>query len=178
MNALYYFKSFAFNALPAPFFRWKYKQLKRFEKTCNQEELHARLDYYFKIQEKFPIPAKATAIKDFKRSKGTGYYLDLKEFLHYFKKEARLAYHFGDDTHINPYPTLFKARPIGEGNENSILFKLNKRRHFNWVNDSIPYSEKKDMMVWRGGAYRALRREMIEKIWDHPLCNVGQTNKP
>lgn len=178
MNALYYFKSFAFNALPAPFFKWKYKHLKRFEETCDQEELNTRLDYYFKIQDKFSIPAEATVIKDFKRTKGTGYYLDLKEFLHYLKKDARLAYHFGDDTHVNPYPTLFKARPIGEGNENSILFKLNKRRHFNWVNDTIPYSEKKDMMVWRGGAYRALRREMIEEIWNHPLCNVGQTNKP
>lgn len=178
MNALYYFKSFAFNALPAPFFKWKYKHLKRFEETCDQEELDTRLDYYFKIQDKFSIPAEATAIKDFKRTKGTGYYLDLKEFLHYFYKDARLAYHFGDDTHVNPYPTLFKARPIGDHSANSILFKLNKRRHFTWVNDTIPYAEKKDIMVWRGGAYRALRREMIEKIWDHPLCNVGQTNKP
>ncbi|WP_417609203.1 glycosyl transferase family 90 [Owenweeksia hongkongensis] len=178
MNALYYAKSFIYNALPSFFFRWKYGQLKRFEKICDQKELDARLDYYFKVQNKFPIPKEATAVKDVKRGKGTAYFLDLKEFLHYFTKEARFAYYFGDDTNVNPHPTLFKARPIGNGNENSILFKLNKRRHFKWVNDTIPYTEKKDMMVWRGGAYRALRRKMIEKIWDHPLCNVGQTNKP
>ena len=178
MNALYYLQSFAYNAMPAPYFRWKYHRLKKFEKTCNKEELQERLDYYFKIDNQFHVPEGAVAITNFKRTKGTGYYLDLKEFLHYFKKEARFAFHFGDDTHVNSYPTLFKARPIEGKNENSVIFKLNKRRHFKWVDDKIAYTDKQNMMVWRGGAYRALRREMITKIWDHPLCNVGQTNKP
>lgn len=176
MNALYYIKSFGYNALPSFFFKWKYKRLKRFEKECDQQELHSRLDYYFKISDHFPIPEHSEAVKDFKRTGGSGYYLDFKEFLHYFKPEVRFTYHFGDDTHVNPYPTIFKARPIGS--VNSILFKLNKRRHFNWVDDSLSYSQKKDMMVWRGGAYRELRREMVQKLYNHPLCDLGQTNKP
>lgn len=179
MNALYYLKSFSYNALPSIFFRWKYRQLKRYEKRCDQKELQERLNYYVKLTESFPIPEQAIAVKDIKRGKkGTAYFLDLKEFLHFFKPETRFAYHFGDETHVNPYPTLFKARPIEGNNGNSVLFKLNKRRHFKWVDDQLSYADKKDMMVWRGGAYLSLRREMIEKIWDHPLCNIGQTNKP
>lgn len=178
MNALYYITHFGYNALPAAFFKWKYRQLKQFEQRCDQQQLQQRLDYYFKVSKSFELPDQAVAVGDFKRGKGTGYYLDLKEFLHYFSPATRFAYQFGDDTHVNPYPTLFKARPIGDDNANSILFKLNKRRHFHWVNDRRPFATKKDMLVWRGGAYRPLRRQIVERLWNHPLCNVGQTNKP
>ena len=33
-------------------------------------------------------------------------------------------------------------------------------------------------MVWRGGAYQKLRREFVERFYDHPKCEVGQTNRP
>ena len=178
MKLVYYIRRFGYNALPDFFFKWNYKRLKRFEKECNERELKERLDYYFKIDNHFEIPEKAVAVKNFKRTRGTDYYLDLKEFFHYFSGHTRFAYQFGDDTHVNSYPTLFKARPIGGKNENSILFKLNKNRHFKWVKDPIRFADKKDKMVWRGGAYLELRREFVKRFWDHPLCDIGQTNKP
>lgn len=150
----------------------------QYEKRCNQKELNSRLDYYLKINNSFEIPTEAVSIKDFKRTKGTEYYLDLKEFLHYFSPETRFAYQFGDETHVNSFPTLFKARPIGGANANSVLFKLNKKRHFKWVNDPYSFREKKNLLVWRGGAYQKLRIDFVTEFWDHPLCNVGQTNKP
>ncbi len=178
MKLVYYIKRFGYNVLPAPFFKWNYKRLKRFEKQCDHDELNERLDYYFKLKQPFKIPEEAVAVKNFKRTRGTDYYLDLKEFLHYFSGNTRFAYQFGDSTHVNSYPTLFKARPIGGDNENSILFKLNKNRHFKWVKDPIRFADKKDKMVWRGGAYLELRREFVKRFWDHPLCDIGQTNKP
>ena len=178
MKLLYYAKRFGYNALPNVFFKHKYKTLKAFESLCDQAHLQKRLAYYFKSDESFNLTDEAVAVKDFKRTRGTGYFLDLKEFLHFFRKDAKFAYHFGDEVHINPFPTLFKARPIGDDNSNSILFKLNKTRHFKWVNDTITFNQKKDQMVWRGGAYHALRRGFVEKLFDHPKCNVGQTNKP
>jgi len=147
VKLFYYLKNFAFNALPSVCFKHKFKQLKAFEKNCDIESINNRLNYYCKISDTFEVSSTAVAIKDFKRSKGTGYYFDLKEFLHYFKLETKFAYVFGDDTKISSSPTLIKARPIVGNNENSILFKLNKRRHFKWVNDKIPFSQKQNQLV-------------------------------
>ncbi|PID87771.1 MAG: lipopolysaccharide A protein [Bacteroidia bacterium] len=175
----YYVRRFGYNLLlPEAFFKKKYQALKQFEKECNQDELHERLSYYFKINENFTLPQEAIVIKNFKRKEGTDYYLDLKDFLHFLHPETRLAYHFGDETHVNPYPTLFKARPIHGENANSILFKLNKNRHFRWVKDPYTFAEKKNMMVWRGTTYGRLRSDFVQKYWNHPLCDAGQTNNP
>jgi len=178
MNLIYYAKGFGYNALPDFFFRRKYFRIKQYEEQCDQKELTDRLNYYFRVEKDFEVPEPAVAIKDFKRTRGTVYYLDMKEFLHYFSSHVQFAYYFGDETHINPYPTLFKARQIGDHNKNSILFKLNKRRHFKWVKDTRSFEQKINKIVWRGGAYHQLRRGFVENFWDHPLCNVGQTNKP
>lgn len=174
----YYGKRFGYNALPSFYFNRKNRHLKQFEKKCNQEELNIRLDYYFKFNHSFEIPRESISIKDFKLTKGTDYYLDLKEFLHYFSPETRFAYRFGDDTNVNSFPTLIKARPIDGENAYSVLFKLNKSRHFKWVTDPYPFSKKKNLLVWRGGAYHELRRSFVQQYWNNPLCNVGQTNKP
>ncbi len=178
MNFIYYISKFTYNRLPLFFFRRKYKKLKTYEKEYNTEELNKRLNYYCKKEASFGVPNEAVKIKNYRKTKGTGYYLDLKEFLHYFTPETSFAYRFGDETLVPLSPTLVKARPIEGDNQNSILFKLNKKRHFNWVDDPIPYSQKKDMAVFRGAAYHPLRREFVEKLWDHPLCNIGQTNTP
>ncbi|MEJ6589341.1 MAG: glycosyl transferase family 90 [Crocinitomicaceae bacterium] len=173
----YYIKRFGYNALPNAFFERNYERLLEFEKHCDQEELNYRLNYYLKINQNFEIPSHGVAIKDFKRTRGTDYYLDLKDFLRYFPGQARFVYKFGDDTNVNPFPTLIKARPIHGANANSVLFKLNKKRHFTWVDDTVSFSEKKDQLVWRGGAYKALRKEFVQEFWNNPHCNVGQTNK-
>ena len=122
-NLFYYAKNFSYNALPKAFFCWNYKRLRKIEESADQGILKKRLDYYFKIKTPFSIPKKIQEIQYFKRNQGTGYYLDLKEFLHYFKPKTKFAYHFGDETNINPFPTLIKARPITGDNKNSILFK-------------------------------------------------------
>ena len=178
MNAWYFAKNYARNAFPSWYFNRNYKRLKRFEKVCDQNELALRLQYYFKVDRNFTVPISAIAVKNFKKTIGTGYFLDLKEFLHYFTSITRFAYHFGDETHINSYPTLFKARPIQGENANSILFKLNKRRHFKWVKDPYSFAEKKDKLVWRGGAYKYHKERIafVKKFHNHSLCDVGQTN--
>ena len=178
MNLFYYLKNFTFNALPAVYFKQKFKQLKQYENCCKQEAINERIAYYCKLNRTFNLPQQAVAVKDYKPTKGTGYYFDLREFLHYFKHDTKFNYLFGDETNIPFHPTLIKARPIEGNNENSILFKLNKHRHFKWVNDKIPFEQKQNKLVWRGGAYWPLRTNFVKKFHNHPLCNVGQTNKP
>ena len=126
MNFIYYISKFTYNRLPLFFFRRKYKKLKTYEKEYNTEELNKRLNYYCKKEASFGVPNEAVKIKNYRKTKGTGYYLDLKEFLHYFTPETSFAYRFGDETLVPLSPTLVKARPIEGDNQNSILFKLNK----------------------------------------------------
>ena len=165
-RVFYYVSNYAYNLLPVFFFKRNYKKLLDFERTCNADELKFRLDYYLKITDKIHLPHTAVSVKNFKKTSGTGYYLDLKEFLHYFKKNTLFAYYFGDKTSVNDYPTLVKARTIEGENANSILFKLNKNRHFYFVKDSISFSEKKDILVWRGGAYQKNRIAFVQKFWN------------
>jgi hypothetical protein len=174
----YYIKRFGYNYLPEFYFRKKYEKLRDFEKNYNHEEIDYRLNYYFKLNESFEIPDKAVSVKNFKFTDNSEYYLDLKDFLHYFTPEMRFIYRFGDSVEVPSFPTLLKARPIEGDNSFFILFKLNKRRHFRWVNDPFTFSEKIDKLVWRGGAYNELRKSFVQQFWAHPLCNVGQTNKP
>lgn len=178
MKLLYFIKRFGYQALPRFVHRKYYDLLRETETKCDPTELQNRLAYYFKKQQAFDIPDEAVAVKDFKKTRGTEYYLDLKDFLLYFNPKISFAYQFGDDTHVNSYPTLFKARPIEGDNENSILFKLNKKRHFKWVKDKVNFKDKKDLIVWRGGAYHKLRKDFVAQFYNHPLCNVGQTNTP
>ncbi|SHI52780.1 glycosyl transferase family 90 [Pseudozobellia thermophila] len=177
INAYYYAKNFGKNAMPPFYFKRKFKRLQAYRDRCDQAYLQKRLDYYLKLDSAFQLPEDAVAAKNFKRTKGTGYYLDLKEFLHYFSPDARFTYHFGDELHINPYPTLFKARPLNDKNANSVLFKLNKRRHFRWVSDSRTFEQKKDMVVWRGRSHQKQRRYFVEKYWENPTFDVGLTDK-
>lgn len=177
MKLWYYIKSYGYNALPRAYFRKRYRYLKEFQESCDPDVLNARLNYYMKGAERFEIPTKAIAKEHIKNTGGTAYYIDLMQHLHYFDVGFKIAYNFGDDTDIPPHPTLFKARKLHVDNSNSILFKLNKRRHFRWVKDQQAFANKKSMLVWRGSAYQPLRREFVSTYYKHPLCDVGQTNK-
>lgn len=176
INAYYYAKNFGKNAMPSFYFRRKFRKLQAYRAQCDQDYLQRRLDYYLKLDSGFELPPDAVTVKNFKRTKGTGYYLDLKEFLHYFSPDTKFAYHFGDELHVNPHPTLFKARPLNAKNSNSVLFKLNKRRHFRWVKDSRSFEEKKDMVVWRGRSHQKQRRDFVEKFYKKPGFDVGLTD--
>jgi hypothetical protein len=174
----YYIKRFSYNALPAMYFARNYKRLKAFESKCDKKELALRLDYYIKQKASFVLPDSAQKNGALKRTKGTDYYLDLKDFLNHFPKDFSFVHHFGDNTEIKQVPTLIKARKLNVNNEKSILFKLNKNRHFQWVNDRKKYSEKENKLVWRGGAYLPLRKGFVKLFYNHLKCNVGQTNSP
>ena len=176
---VYFTQGYIYNhLLPSLFFRWNYKRLKKCEKEYSEDVIHQRLDYYCKLDGTYKMPSESIQIKNFKKgAKGTVYYLDLKEFLHYFNPNSKITYHFGDETHVNVYPTLFKARPLGVPNENSILFKLEKWRHFRWVKDPYKFEDKEDKLVWRGWAHQPLRQSLVKKYYEHPRFEVGQTNK-
>lgn len=174
MKLFFYFKHVLYLVLPKFFFSYRLGYLEK--KLLTQSEyVDSRVKYYCKLKHNFNLE-KSVEIKNYRRKGYTSYYFDLKEFLYYFPNHLRFRYYFGDETHIEPEPTLFKARPIAGDNQNSVLFKLDKRRHFRFVDDTLTFSEKQDKAVFRGAVTQPHRIRFMQSLYGHPLVDAGQSN--
>lgn len=141
-------------------------------------EITQRVVYYNKLDGNTPLGEGAKRIKDIKFGSPTAFYLDLMYYARSFQSSQKIDYLFRDITHIPDTPALVKSRPIANNNQNSILFKLNKIRHFIFVNDKKKYSHKKDILVWRGNVLdnQISRQVFLEKHFGNTNFNVGHVN--
>lgn len=174
----FYIRKLFWLLTPKPILR-AYKSYLERKLVDKKNYVESRVNYYCQLNQAFEIPGlDATTYGNYKRRGNTSYYYDLKEYLRYFPSMCKFAYHFGDETHINSVPTLFKARPIKGDNAFSVLFKLDSPRHFRFVSDKTPYLEKKDMAVFRGAVHRGQthRVNFMRKMFGHPLMDAGQPN--
>ncbi|EEX95084.1 putative lipopolysaccharide A protein [Vibrio orientalis CIP 102891 = ATCC 33934] len=57
-----------------------------------------------------------------------------------------------------------------------MLFKLDKRRHFRFVEDQLSFADKKDAAVFRGAVTQPHRIRFMQEMFDHPLVDAGQSN--
>ena len=136
-----------------------------------------RVAYYNKLNNKFQVPEDAQTVSEFKKQQERKtYFYDLYEYLRHFPLKSKITYLFGDITYVPEAPSIVKSRPIKGDNQNSILLKLNKIRHFIFVNDTVPFKDKKGMLVWRGKVHQPHRKAFFNHFFEHPLCNIGQTN--
>jgi hypothetical protein len=115
-------------------------------------------------------------IKDIDRKHGT-YFLDLIEYARFFPNHYQLSYLFGDITSVPNIPSLTKSRPI-ENNDNSVLMKFDKVRHFYFVKNDISFEEKKNKLVWRGSVFQPHRIKFMKKYFNKSdLLDIGDVNK-
>lgn len=142
-----------------------------------------RVNHYAKLPPGSKInPEESLMIKDYKFPFGkkqhhSTYFFDLLEIVRCFPKKLRFSYIFGDIAHEAPYPAFVKTRPITSGCTNSVILNLNRVRHFVFINDRMPFTEKKDMIVMRNIVqYQPWRTEFIRMYHDNPMCDVGQIN--
>lgn len=150
--------------------------LKNLSKEEQQKILY-RVNYCNQLEDYVELPEQAISLSGFKREKSGTYYLDLLSVLSYFPPEGRFCHRFGDVTTVPDVPTLVKSRPINDHNQNSVLLKLNKVRHYYIVKDPYAYDDKLDLVVWRGACHQEHRRQFVQSFYDHPLCNVGDIHK-
>lgn len=128
------------------------------------EKLRDRLNYYCQIESPFRLPVEAKRIDEIEWSKSPSYYfLDFMEYARFFPNDSRFDYLFKDVMHVPDHPTIVKSRPIGD-NVNSVLFKLNKLRHFHFVKDRKRFREKNERLIWRGAAKQEHRKAFLEKF--------------
>lgn len=134
-----------------------------------------RVNYYCKLACGIRLNRDAGPLSLLKLGrKRTVYYFDAHELARYFPKHLRWNTEFGDVNYYIPVPSITKSRPIAGDNSNSVLLKLNKVRHFQFVSDTAPFRQKEDKLVFRGACCQPHRRRFLEQYFGHPLCDVGE----
>jgi hypothetical protein len=128
----------------------------KFEEYTIDQGMLERVDYYHK-NERSPTSASGQGIDQFNRLFcKTEYYMDLFDYLRFFKGDAKINYQFGDNRADFQVPTIVKSRPIGEYNQNCVILKINAFRHYAIVKYirylDIPFEQKDNRVIWRGGA--------------------------
>lgn len=173
----YYLSEFSRWPIPACFFRRKLPAyLEEVKNRTDSIHIHHRVDYYNRLCEHFSI-IDGVRVGQFRDIKRSTYYFDTRRYLNYYPSHYQFNYLFGDVINTPETPAILKSRPIANDNQNSVLMKLNKIRHFRFINDRRLYSKKKDCIVWRGAVHLEHRRFAVEAFYDHPQCDIGQTNK-
>lgn len=179
----FYVRNFSLYAIPD--FLYKYFLMRRFNRLSHEDRHDAELraEYYNRLPKGSLLDNDASvALRDFRfpfglKRKHSSYFFDLHETVRCFDSSLRINYIFGDIDYEPSFPAFVKARPISGGSSNSVICKLNKVRHFRFINDPIPFERKKDMMVFRNVVKKQPHRtRFIEKLCDNPLCDVGQIN--
>jgi hypothetical protein len=168
----YYTRAVVGNALPYALYRAKLRRLyDRILAEGLREDVIARVNYYNKLP-------RTTALREDMRAsdiplEATYYYYDLKEHLNYFPRDIRIRYKFGDLNWLLDSAAVCKSRPICDDNQNSVLLKLDKFRHFRWPADPVRFADKKKAAVWRGSLQNPLRQTLVRAYRDHPRHNIG-----
>ena len=174
---LYYARQLPRLLVPAAACRRRLGARLRDLRLFDEDQILDRVNYYCRPAAAFAL-GTAGAPYRFSLFRGQrNYHLDLREYLRFFDPDLNLLYRFGDETAVPDLPTIVKARPIDGNNGNSVLFNLNKVRHFAFATDRLAFADKLDRLVWRGGAHQENRKWFLERFHGHPRCDVGQVRR-
>jgi hypothetical protein len=170
----YYLVNYIRPYIPRYLYRSQLRKKLESIKHFDSRYISARVDYYNKLSAVIPLSDKATQLGDFKLvKKYKTYSFDSYEYIRFFGPSLRARFIFGDITTVAYEPAILKSRPLDCDNSNSVLLKLNKIRHYIYINDKKDFSEKKDMLVFRGTRKQEHRIQFMQMYKDHPMCDVG-----
>lgn len=137
-----------------------------------------RVDYYNKLSSNVALPDFAPRLSEHKADKQKVYFYDTYQYTRWFPLCYQWGFCPGDVTYIPDFPSVVKSRPLTLNNENSIIMKLDKVRHFIFVKDRKNFSEKKNKVIFRGKVKGKLsRKHFMEMYFHHPMCDLGDVSK-
>ena len=180
-NFVYYVENFVRYIYPKFLCRILTKRI--LSKACKRsdyDDILDRVNYYNKLEDHFSIENEGVLIRSFRffpKNKGPSvYFFDSYEFLRFFPVTNRFSYVFGDVTHIPPIPSIVKSRPVAGDNRNSVVLKLEKLRHFVFIEDQIPFRDKYNKIIFYGASKgKPHRIDFMKKYFGHPACDCGDT---
>ncbi len=168
---IYYARNIARDFAPQQLFRSRLTSRLQ-QARLSDQAVRDRLDYYNRLEQPFaPSPAAVPVSRiPFRPSM---YYYDLKEFARYFDPGLLIDLEFGDVWAVPKMPAVVKDRPIRGDNQNAVLMKLDKFRHFHMPADAQPFADKRPMAVWRGDLNNAIRARFLEAVGNLAICDAG-----
>lgn len=176
---VYYTKAYARELTPKFLCRCRREPLLHALTTRSDiDYIKQRIDYYCRLNAPVALDNESTTLGEHRRSKSKVYYFDSYEFTRYFPDHLRWHFLEGDITHVPDQPTIVKSRPLGGDNRNSVLLKLDKIRHFIFVNDRQPFSTKRDKAIFRGKvAGKESRIRFMQMYFGSDICDCGDVGK-
>ena len=183
-NLNFFVKAYLRKCVPTVLTRMQLRrELDKLNGYPDKEEILRRVNYYCKLTPDtgFDRPqweSKAVSIRRQPMLPQKVYYFDAMEIARYFDQDLRWVVKSGDIIDLMPVPTLLKSRPLGDNNQNSVLMKLVRVRHFLFVDDKKPWREKKNIAIFRGDlGDRKYNREVFMNRWyGHPMIDAASTN--
>ncbi len=179
-------------AVPDKWFQCRRNDLLEKAKTRpDYPYIQERAEYYMKIDHKFRVSPQDNFVKDrswihytgrlgdyTRKMFHTAYYLDQHDVTKWFPKNLRWNFCPGDVYFTPDVPTVVKSRLLVMNNENSVVLKLDKLRHFMFVHDTKPFREKKNTAIFRGKIRQSrVRTKFLEMFFNHPLFDCGVVGK-
>lgn len=191
-KAWFFTKGFLKGCIPNWFYRAKKQKLiQQLEKRQDKDYILERVAYYNRVESPQPLPLLVQhehkghyylfldQIKHFKPSTfHKAYYLDLQDVVRYFNTSLRIGYVPGDVYFTPQYPSIVKSRLLTTDNHQSVILKLDKLRHFMFVNDETPFEAKRNKAIFRGKIRLSRQRaHFLELYHGTEFCDCGVVDK-
>lgn len=153
------------------------RELERCAAMYDRDYIADRVDYYCKLSRPVTLGSDSEPIGALQRKGNPStYYYDSREALQWFNPELRWHYLFGDIRDIPAEPTVVKSRALGTDNCNSVLLKLDRCRHFVYINDHLQPEEKEDRAIFRGHIGTRENRALFCRMYaDNPRVDAADT---
>lgn len=177
-KAAYYMQAALRDMLPDRLYAMRLnRELERCAAMYDRDYIADRVDYYCKLCRPVTLGSDSEPIGALQRKGNPStYYYDSREALQWFNPELRWHYLFGDIRDIPAEPTVVKSRALGTDNSNSVLLKLDRCRHFVYINDHLQPEEKEDRAIFRGHIGTRENRALFCRMYaDNPRVDAADT---
>lgn len=180
---VYYGKNYLRLLIPSVFYNVRRgRVLASIESRTDNDYIMRRVNYYNKLTATIHLDNTKDGVSKLSKHKiphkQKVYFFDTYEFTRWFPQHLRWCYLPGDITFVPNQPSIVKSRPLRTDNMNAILMKLDKVRHFLFLNDSVPFRQKMDKAIFRGKVLdKPIRIRLMEMYLGHPMCNLGDVSR-
>lgn len=177
-KAAYYMQAALRDMLPDRLYAMRLnRELERCAAMYDRDYIADRVDYYCKLSRPVTLGSDSKPIGALQRKGNPStYYYDSREALQWFNPELRWHYLFGDIRDIPAEPTVVKSRALGTDNSNSVLLKLDRCRHFVYINDHLQPEDKEDRAIFRGHIGTRENRALFCRMYaDNPRVDAADT---
>ena len=151
--------------------------------TMDKKYIEDRVNYYNRLQGVTELPTDSRQLKDHTYANRKGapvYFFDSYEFTRFFPKHLHWIEEPGDVNWLFDKPSITKTRPLTPEDKrfnNSVIFKVEKARHFFFIKDPVPFEQKKKEVIFRGDVYGKPKRiDFLKRFINQPGFDVGDTS--